>query len=150
MKRIARTIAVLAIASLVAVGCGDDKDEGKGSTTTAKRAANGSTTVAVATTSTVGTRACPGGTGDITVLRMADNRFEPDCLTVSETQALRVSNTGKATHNFTVGKLNVDLKPEDDKNFNALKFEGFKPGEYEFFCKFHKGQGMKGTLVVVK
>lgn len=77
-----------------------------------------------------------------------DFRFQPDRLTTAPGQVtLGTSNQGTVTHNFSISSLEVDfdLKPGESTN---LIFVAPSAGQLAFFCKFHAGQGMRGTLVV--
>lgn len=81
----------------------------------------------------------------------SDFQFEPKQLDIRPGKqiSLRLSNSGSAVHNFTVPAfegIDQDIQPGAD----PLSFivGSRAPGTYEFFCKFHKEQGMVGTLVI--
>ncbi|HVE76476.1 MAG TPA: cupredoxin domain-containing protein [Actinomycetota bacterium] len=77
-----------------------------------------------------------------------DNVFSPSCVRGKGSQGLQIKNGGKSTHNFSVEGtgLDVDTAPGEETNTEAT---GLKAGEYVFFCKFHRDQGMTGKLVIV-
>ena len=56
---------------------------------------------------------------------------------------------GKQQHTFVIQGVDGKLAVTPSKKSDSGSFE-LKPGEYEYYCDIpgHKGQGMKGTLVV--
>ncbi len=78
-----------------------------------------------------------------------DFSFSPNSLTGSPGQSLEitVTNKGSATHTFTIDSENVsvELAPGDSQKVTVTFPES---GSVEFYCKFHVGSGMKGTLQV--
>jgi plastocyanin len=76
-------------------------------------------------------------------------RFEPKTLTAKagEKVTLTFKNEGKAEHNFSVSSLSVDKDVEDGKTV-SVSFTPDQAGTIQFFCKYHKGRGMVGTLNV--
>ncbi len=77
-----------------------------------------------------------------------DNEFSPSCARGKGSQGLQIKNGGKSTHNFSVEGtgLDVDTAPGEETNTEST---GLTAGEYVFFCKFHRDQGMTGKLVIV-
>lgn len=78
-----------------------------------------------------------------------DFSFSPNALTGSPGQslAITVTNKGSATHTFTIDSENVsvELAPGDSQKVTVTFPES---GSVEFYCQFHVGSGMKGTLQV--
>lgn len=63
---------------------------------------------------------------------------------------ITVVNRGKVAHNLSVSPLSVDVEVDFEAGRKAtVIFVAPKvPGDIEYFCKFHAGQGMKGTFRV--
>ena len=84
-------------------------------------------------------------------LEMQDFVFAPPCLVISTSQGLRLHNEGENEHNFSVegvSGLDVDVSPGDENNTEAT---GLQPGQYTFFCKYHReSNDMEGKLLVKK
>lgn len=150
MQRLRITAVTFALIALVAAGCDDDKGKGEQPGASGASGKTSTTLAAVVTATTVGTSDCPGEPSDISVLRLGDNVFEPRCLTVNEAQALRVTNAGTRKHNLTFEGISKDLDPQESVNLQPPMIEKIKPGTYEVFCRFHKAQGMTGTIKVVR
>ncbi len=92
---------------------------------------------------------CEDETADPTIaIFETDNVFSPSCARGKGSQGLQIKNGGKSTHNFSVEGtgLDVDTAPGEETNTEAT---GLNAGEYVFFCKFHRDQGMTGKLVIV-
>lgn len=86
-------------------------------------------------------------TGNVFTLAMRNTRFVPPCLVVRSQQSIHITNEDSFTHNFTITGTQVDVDVPGGKFFNG-ESAGLKPGTYPFFCKFHRSQGMVGTIVV--
>ena len=82
---------------------------------------------------------------------MRDNRFIPPCLVVSATVPFHLRNRGSTKHNLTISGtgFSVDVAPGAGEAEHDLMGAGVEPGTYEFFCKFHRAQGMTGELHVL-
>jgi plastocyanin len=81
-------------------------------------------------------------------LRVRDYAFDRACLAIKTGQALTLTNDGANLHNFSiqnVGSVNVDVKPGATRTTEGLLLD---PGEYAFFCKYHRASGMGGELRV--
>jgi plastocyanin len=78
-----------------------------------------------------------------------DFYFEPTILkgTAGQKVTIKLENEGDATHNFTLEDQNVDqdVSPGDDATVTVTFPQS---GTLEFFCKFHRTQGMVGELSV--
>ncbi len=84
-------------------------------------------------------------------LSMVDDRFQPDCLTVSGASRFRLSNQGSVRHNFSIAGtgVSVDVGPGHRVSEAPLQRSGVTPGTYRFFCRFHQSRGMTGTIHVL-
>ena len=116
----------LVAAALVAAACGDDEEE---------------------TTPQNTSTASPGGTA--VSVEADDFDFDPRELQTDTGQPLtvKIENSGKATHTFTIDDLNIDetLSPGQEA---TVTITPAREGTLEFYCRFHKSQGMVGTLKV--
>jgi plastocyanin len=78
------------------------------------------------------------------LIRMVDNRFDPDCLIVSSEQPLTIRNDGVSLHNLSVdfrkaltgSDLDIDVSSGEEINTDAVG-RILKPGVLEIFCKYH-------------
>jgi plastocyanin len=121
--------AVLVVA-LIAVGC----SSGGGSSQTTTPPAASSPAVA-----------SPPAGGSVTIT-MVDFAFQPSELAASVTEALELVNNGSALHNFTIEGSSVDVDVQPGGNLTLPPPAPIPPGTYTFFCKYHRAQGMEGTL----
>lgn len=82
---------------------------------------------------------CVDLTGSPTaVIKMLDNKFDPDCFTVSDEQGLTIRNEGIALHNFSVEGSDVDLDVPSGEATNTEPVGGIlQPGDHKVTCKYH-------------
>jgi plastocyanin len=82
---------------------------------------------------------------------MKDYRFVPSCLVVSGITPFHIHNSSSTEHNLTIvgTKFSVDVAPGHTVSESPLMRSGVQPGTYRFFCRFHKGRGMTGTIHVL-
>jgi plastocyanin len=127
-------VAIFAIA-----GCGGD--DNKSSTTNA-------TTTGTTTTgesgSDHGTKSFASGSGE---LELDDFYFQPTTVQgkPGQTVTLELKNEGKTEHNFSISAQHVDKDIEAGES-DTVKVKVPKSGTVQFFCSYHKSQGMVGTL----
>ncbi len=123
-KAIPGLVAVLLAAGLLVAACGDDEEEEAPPAATS----------------------APSGAVEIGA---DDFYFEPAQLAAQagETVTVRVANEGAAPHTFTIDELNVDqvLNPGQEA---TVTFTPSQAGTLAFYCRFHRGQGMEGSLTV--
>ena len=119
-----KTIALLAVSLVVLGACSSKKDN---NTPTSPSASAGG-----------------GGTS----ITMVNFKFQPATVTASASQALILVNSGSALHNFTIegSSLDVDVQPGQTQTLPPPA--PVQPGTYTFFCKYHRSQGMEGTITV--
>jgi len=91
-----------------------------------------------------------GGGGDATAstgtVRMVDNAYEPASMTLDAGQQVELVNDGAAPHTFTIEGEGVDHDvPAGESATETIELE---PGTYTVFCKYHREQGMEGTLTI--
>lgn len=87
----------------------------------------------------------------VRTIEVKANAFHPNQVTVSTTTpVITFTNLDTVTHNVTMPRnefpRDMDLLPNSPAHALPIKFEG--DGEYEFFCKYHRAQGMTGKIVV--
>ena len=79
-----------------------------------------------------------------------DYEFEPKTIEVKpgETLVVKVKNTGRAFHTFTIDELNIDipLGPGEEETVEITIPEGVD--KITFYCRPHKSIGMVGEFVV--
>lgn len=82
-------------------------------------------------------------------ITMMDTFFEPPCFAMSSTQQITLANAGNLLHNFSVanGDIDVDVEPGEETTTDETGTD-LAAGTYRFFCKYHEGDGMVGTLVI--
>ncbi len=85
--------------------------------------------------------------GAVFDLTMANTAFSPSCVVTKSAQSIHISNHDSFLHNFTIPGTQVDVDVQPGSDFNG-ESAGLAPGVYPFLCKYHKAQGMTGTIVV--
>lgn len=87
-----------------------------------------------------------GGSGGKT-LTQVNYQFAPAKLIVRQGDTITVSDTNPTTpHTFTVEGTDIDVA-NDAQSSQEVTID-LDPGTYTFFCRFHRTQGMEGTLTV--
>ena len=127
-----RFAAALAVA-LLTVAC--SSDGGSGNQTTLPAASNTP-------------ESSPPPAGDTVTITMVDFAFEPVDMTASVTQSLDLVNDGQALHNFTIEGTVVDFDVEAGQTLHVPGPAPIDPRSYTVFCKYHRAQGMEGTIEV--
>lgn len=158
MRRISKATAAGAIALvLLAAACGDGSGSGAG--------AGGSSTSSGATgpTSSSGSSGGRYGSGSggggstgstgsgggesVRTVTQVNYQFSPARLTVASGDTITISDTNPSTpHTFTVEGTAIDVSNNPQQSQDVTI--DLDPGTYVFFCRFHRSQGMEGTLVV--
>ncbi|MFN2503309.1 MAG: cupredoxin domain-containing protein [Acidimicrobiales bacterium] len=82
-------------------------------------------------------------------LTAIDFRFAPSTITVTAGSQvmLRITNQGKVAHNLSIPTIEADIDYQPGAKDNVI-FVAPASGQVEFFCKFHKDQGMTGAFKV--
>jgi plastocyanin len=87
--------------------------------------------------------------GDVIQIEQDDFYFDPTELTgeAGKPVTVKLENEGNAAHTFTISELNVDevVQPGEEA---TVTFTPTEDGTLTFFCRFHRSQGMEGTLKV--
>jgi plastocyanin len=136
LKKMAIVAAALLV-GLMAAACGSKSNTSAG--------AGGRATPTVSAT-TDAPSPQPSETSGETRVAFEDNHFQPASLTVASGAELELDNEGNNTHTFTIDGQGIDVQVDSGKD--AKVTAPLDPGTYEFFCRFHKSMGMKGTLTV--
>ena len=98
-----------------------------------------------ATSSGDGSTGSEGSGGQ--TLTQVNYQFMPAKLTVAQGDTITVSDTNPTTpHTFTVEGTDIDVA-NDAQSSQEVTID-LEPGTYAFFCRFHRAQGMEGTLTV--
>jgi plastocyanin len=80
-------------------------------------------------------------------LTQVNYQFTPSNLKVRQGDTITVSDTNPTTpHTFTVEGTDIDVA-NDAQSSQEVTID-LDPGSYAFFCRFHRAQGMEGTLTV--
>jgi plastocyanin len=85
------------------------------------------------------------GASTVTTITMTDDTFSPADATVAA-GAISLMNDGAALHNLSIEGTRID----HDVAAGETETEDLElaPGSYTMFCKYHRTQGMEGTLTV--
>jgi plastocyanin len=118
---------VVVVIALLAVACGGSS---YGTSTTASLAGSSA------------------ASGSLRVEQM-DFRFQPQTLSAGAGKAATIVlvNSGSVTHTFTIDELGVDKSVAPGQTA-TVSFTPTKGGDLTFYCRFHRGSGMTGTLRV--
>ncbi len=144
--------ALMAIGSLALAACGSG---GSSSTTSSSSAATGSSTTASSTpsygggsTSTTKTTSASSSSGSTVSEAMYDNYFATKTITGKPGAKVTVKlvNKGSNEHNFKIDSqkgVDADVEAGDSK---TVTLTVPKSGSVQFYCEYHKGLGMVGTV----
>jgi plastocyanin len=144
MKRLLPLALLLAGLALAASACGGGSSNESGGTTETSEE-GGTSTIAGAAANDHGTMDVSGK--DEVSLEVDDFYFEPTVLkgTPGQTLKIELENEGDAEHNFSVDDQSLDQDVEaGEKATVMVTFPD--SGELQFYCKYHKQQGMVGGL----
>lgn len=147
MGRSWRVVAAGALSlALVTAGCGS----GSGTSGGGAYGAGGGQTSSAATpteATSSGGGTSTGGSGGGKTLTQVNYQFTPSKFTVHQGDSITVSDTNPTTpHTFTVEGTDIDVA-NDAQTSQEVTID-LSPGTYAFFCRFHRAQGMEGTLTV--
>jgi plastocyanin len=129
------------------------------SSSTSSPTAGGSSSASGSGTITIGSdqandHGTQDATGKTTFEVEADNDdgfyFKPTIVTGSSNQSitLEIKNEGTVPHNFSIESLNVNVTINPGSS-QEVQVTFPASGTTEFFCSFHRSQGMAGELQVV-
>jgi plastocyanin len=159
MKKIMAMMALMAFAGLALAACGssssssssDTSSSSSGSSSSSKSASSGGGYGSGSSSSTKTTAASSSSSsareGEIKV-NMIDDAFQPKVITgkAGSTVKVELKNTGAREHNFKIDsqkQADADVEPGEDATV-SVKIPS--SGTVQFYCEYHKGLGMVGTL----
>ncbi|HEX6715381.1 MAG TPA: cupredoxin domain-containing protein [Thermoleophilaceae bacterium] len=132
--------ALLAIATLALAACGsgDDNSSSASSSSSAGGAYGGN--------SSSKTTASSSGSSTNEV-EMYDDYFKPKTISgkAGSTVKIELKNEGNNEHNFKIDGQKADADVEPGKNASVSVVIP-KSGSVQFYCEYHKGLGMVGTV----
>jgi plastocyanin len=146
MIKITAMLAALVL-GLAACGSSDDKNASSSGTsasdTSSSDSSGGAYSKGAASTSSK-TASESEGSNEV---EMYDNYFDPKTITgkPGAKVTIELKNEGSAEHTFTIDSENVDEEIEGGED-GKVTVTIPKSGSLEFYCKYHKGLGMTGTL----
>jgi plastocyanin len=96
--------------------------------------------------------ACSGGGSEFRGLELdaREFRFQPSqvAVTAGRQVTIRLVNKGRVTHNLSIPGANVDLDLPAGKSKTVIFVPEQSTSPVEFFCRFHRGEGMTGSFRV--
>ena len=103
-----------------------------------------STPSSTPTTSPPSESTSPPASGEALVMK--DFMFEPMDFTLASGARITIRNEGSAQHNLTVEgqDFSKDVSPGETETEDLE----LPAGSYSIFCRFHRAQGMVGTLTI--
>ena len=142
-----KILVVLAIVSIVAVGCGKSSKE-----PTSKEPTSSATTAAasappVSLTGSVNDKGTATLSGDELEIEQDDFYFKPTFVkaTPGAKVTIKLHNEGSAEHTFTIDSLHIDedLQPDAEK---TVEITLPSSGTVTYYCRFHQSSGMQGAF----
>jgi plastocyanin len=133
------------VAGLTACG-GDDEPEAASTTT-------GRTTTSSSTPAETRSSAAESSAAEVLSLVVTEANFEilldRADLTAGEYE-IEVANEDSATHDLVIERDGEDVVASDalDQGESTTVTVTLEPGEYVFYCSFHRGMGMEITVQV--
>ena len=89
--------------------------------------------------------------GPVFELTETDFEFVPAIFAMRTDQNITIVNEGQTVHNFSIEGTPADVDTPAGET-TALEAIGGAagPGTYNLFCKYHRSQGMTGTIYIVE
>lgn len=127
--------ALLAIGTLGLAACGSSSNDSSSPSSSAAAAGGGYGSSAASTSSSQ-------------TVQMYDNYFGPKTITgkAGSTVKIKLKNVGSREHNFKIDsqkQADADIKPGKGATV-SVKIPA--SGSVQFYCEYHKGLGMVGTV----
>ena len=141
-RMVTRSLVLVASVALLGAAC----SKGGGSSTGGK-GESGQIKIGSDTANDHGTKSVVGKS-DLEV-EQDDFYFEPTIIEGKAGQKvkLELKNEGKNLHNFSIDSLNIDQDVNPDQSATVTVTIP-QSGTLEFYCKYHRTQGMVGELKV--
>jgi plastocyanin len=152
MKKIAALMAMMVLAVVALAACGSSSNSSSSTSSSSsksgtKSASAGGGYSAVSGTSTKTTAAAASSSSGVIKMNMVDDAFQPKAITGKAGSTVKVvmKNTGAREHNFKIDSQKADADVEPGKSATVtVKIP--TSGTVQFYCEYHKGLGMVGTL----
>jgi plastocyanin len=136
-----KILVVLAIVSIVAVACGGNDKKSNSSSS------SGGSAAPVKLSGTVTNKGTKTLSGASIEIEQDDFYFKPTFVkaTAGATVKVELHNEGKNEHTFTIDALNIDedLQPGAQK---TVEVKLPSSGSTNYYCRFHRSQGMQGAF----
>ena len=139
-----KTTALIAAAVLGLSACGSDS----GSSTSSSAAGGGGYGAAASSSTTTKAASTSSSKAGETAVEMYDNYFQPKTIsgTPGSTVKVELKNEGSREHNFKIDSqkgVDADVEPGEDGKVTVKIPDS---GSVQFYCEYHKGLGMTGTV----
>jgi plastocyanin len=146
--KLAKSLLVLLALSMVAAACSKKTAPPSGGSS---QSGPSTITIGSDTATNKGTEDLSGKSTFAIKLANAGGQFyfEPTVLkgTAGQQVTLSLTNAGDTLHNFSLPDQSVDQDVEKGKS-GSVQVTFPQSGFVEFFCKYHRSQGMAGELTV--
>jgi plastocyanin len=145
MNKITALMAIAALAiPLTACGSSSDNSSSTGSTA----ASGGGVYGSGSSKKTTASSSSPSSSSGEVKVKMVDDAFQPKTITgkAGSTVKVELKNTGAREHNFKIDsqkQADADVEPGEDATV-TVKIP--TSGSVQFYCEYHKGLGMVGTV----
>jgi plastocyanin len=144
-----KIITALAVIALAVAGCGSSNSSSTSASSSPSAAASGGGGGAYGSSSSSKTTAAvSNSSGSKTSVDMYDDYFQPKVISgkPGSTVTVDLKNEGTKEHNFQItGQKKADADVPPGKTGTATVTIP-KSGTVQFFCEYHKGLGMVGTV----
>jgi plastocyanin len=143
-----KTTAMLAAAALGLAACGSSSNTSSSSSAGSGGGGGGYGTSAAKTTKTTAASSSQSGKST-SEIDMFDNYFKGKTITgkSGSTVKIKLKNEGSNDHNFKIDsqlkQADADVKPGQTATVSVTIP---KSGTLQFYCEYHKGLGMTGTV----
>jgi plastocyanin len=137
--------ALLAIGTLALAACGSSDDNSSSAASTSSSAGGAYGASSKTTKTTAVSSSSSSGTTEV---EMDDDYFKPKTITgkAGSTVKIELKNEGSNEHNFKIdSQKQADADVEPGKTA-TLSVKIPTSGSVQFYCEYHKGLGMVGTV----
>ena len=143
-----KTFLALAVVALAIAGCGSSSNSGSSSSATKAASSSGSGGAYGGAANASNTTAASSSGSSKVAIQMNDDYFSPKVISgkPGSTVTVDLKNVGTKEHNFKITgqkKADADVKPGQSGTATVIIP---KSGTVQFFCEYHKGLGMVGTV----
>lgn len=151
MKKISALLAIAALAIPLAACGSSSKSSSTGTAAAASSSSGGGaygSGSSKSTKTTVASSSTASASSGVVKVNMVDDAFQPKAITGKPGSTIKVElkNTGNNEHNFKIEsqkQANADVSPGKSA---TVTVKVPTSGSVQFFCEYHKGLGMVGTV----